>query len=339
MKLPAQAEPTTLLKGIKGWQTSSGITVLRVHYTADPERCDELWLEDQLTGYPGGFDGRKWKREMEIDFSSYEGMPVYSLFDPTTAVATTTFDPSVPLWRGWDFGYRHPAVLWVQMFDNCLVIHREYYPTLNPVECPGMTADTLGKNVQALTEKWFPNADLHNIYDFGDPSGKRYTDTSEESVLDQLSHMGIHVEWERVGIVNRINFLRRFIEVPGRFRISPHCPLTIEAVSGAYHYPEDDSGGTFLEKPDKGAKSQSEPYVHLMDALEYIASVNMPTEYSDMPPLKKRRDYGDKLYNHAYEAVVADLKERRDVFGSPLPEELSGELRYYNENLEPIWSD
>lgn len=338
MKLPDTNTPVDLLKGIRGWVTDTGITVIRVHYTADPERCDQLWLDDQLTGYPGGEEGRKWKREMEIDFSSYEGMPVYAMFDPAKSVQNTVFNSSIPLWRGWDFGYRHPAVLWAQMYDETFVVHREYYPTLNPIEVPGMTAEKLGENVLELTNRWFPDVDIRSIYDYGDPSGKRYTDTSEESVLDQLSHMGIHVEWERVGIVNRINFLRRFIEVPNKFRISPACPLTIEALSGAYHFPENERGGQWLEKPEKGAKAQQEPYVHLMDALEYIAAVNMPTAYTDIPAMRPVQKEG-KRYSSAYEVVLEDFKKRRELSSRLGPAQLMEDIRYYNENLEPIWSD
>jgi hypothetical protein len=70
------------MKGISDYITADGVRVLRIHYTADPDK-DILttkgadWLAKSLVGYPGGLIGAKWRREMEIDFDAQGGQLVF----------------------------------------------------------------------------------------------------------------------------------------------------------------------------------------------------------------------------------------------------------------------
>lgn len=276
-KLPKTRIPEPIMPGIRGWRTGDGYLVLRLHYTADPEKATEEWTSEQVQGYRGGFEGRDWRREMEIDFTAYAGEPVYAHFDPDQSVKPTRYNAQVPLWRGWDFGYRHPAVVWVQLWpDGTLVYLHELYPTLDREQLAGLSTHHLAKLVIEQTERLFPEAvQTGEIYDFCDPSGNQKKDNSDFSAIEILNQFGIDPEWAVVGRKNRINYLRDYVERPEKFRINPHCTLGIKALSSAYRYPEENAGQADRDIPDLGKKVQEEPYVHLMDALEYIAACNL----------------------------------------------------------------
>lgn len=296
-KLPESSFPTPVGKGLKVWYTDEGWTVVRLHYTADPERADKEWLLEQVKGYGGGFTGRDWLREMEVDFQSYAGEPVYPGWHGGDAISEdrSVYDPGLPLWRGWDFGYRHPACVWAQLHrptQNAprgrLVVLAEYYPTLDPVAVPGMTTDKLARHVIRITQELFPDAMSDRgsgVRDFCDPSGVQHQANSEYSAIEVLTHFGIHPEWAKVGKKNRINYLRQWIEADDiePFAVHPRCAQTIKAIAGGYRYPEEQTGPADREIPDLGKQAQDQPFVHLMDALEYIAACNLQVDWVPRP--------------------------------------------------------
>lgn len=288
-RLPRTPIPQPLMKGMRGWRTTEGWMVLRLHYTADPERATEEWVRDRLLGYRGGKEGRDWRREMEIDFSAYAGEPVYSQFNPAVSVRATQYNPHLPLWRGWDFGYRHPAVVWAQLWpatpeapNGVLVYLHELYPTLDSEAVPGVKTDDLVRMVLAETRERFPETPA-GVYDFCDPAGNQTKETSDFSSIEILQQHGIDPEWSVVGRKNRINYLRNYVEEGEAFRINPHCVLGIKALSAAYRYPVEREGTSDRDMPDLGKKVQEEPYVHVMDALEYIAACNLQIEWAPRP--------------------------------------------------------
>lgn len=284
-KLPRTRVPEPIIRGVKGWLTSEGWQVIRIHYTCDPERATEDWKQEQVQGYRGGLEGRGWQREMEIDFGSYAGDPVYSQFDSERSVARVKYNPHLPLWRAWDFGYRNPAVTFYQLWpDDTLVMLREIFPTLDKEKLPGIKTDDLAKLVIYLTDKWFPEAqdiaETAGVYDFCDPAGKQKKETSDFSSVEILQRNGIEPEFNMVGRKSRVEMARYYVEgqhdddTP-RFLISPDCPLAIEAFSSAYRYPEETTGGSDREMPDTSRKIQEEPYIHIMDSFEYMVACNL----------------------------------------------------------------
>lgn len=294
-KLPNTRIPEPILKGMRGWRTSEGYLVLRCHYTCDPDRADEEWVKETSQGYPGGTDGPMWNREMEIDFGSYAGLPVYPKFDKTNSVRVVRYNPSLPLWRGWDFGYRNPAVVFLQLWpDDTLVLLHEMFPTLDKEKMPGISTSDLSKRVLEETDRYFklstdPEMSA-GVYDFCDPSGLQTKETSDYSSIEILQQHGIYPDYNVVGRKSRIEFARRYVETKHidasgiigspRFLINPHCVLSIEAFAAAYRYPEEGQGRADREMPDSESKKvQSEPYIHIMDAFEYVVACNLEISY------------------------------------------------------------
>ena len=287
--LPRTRLPEPLMEGIRGWKTKDGYLVLRIHYTCDPERATEDWIEQTKKGYRGGTEGSDWQREMEIDFGSYAGQPVYPSFNSTKSVIPVKYNPHIPLWRGWDFGYRNPAVTFYQLWeDDTLVYLHEMFPTLDKEERPGISTADLAQLVVAETDRLFPGAqspeDSAGVFDFCDPSGNNKKETSDFSSVEILQQAGITPDFSVVGRKNRIAYARPYVEGTHsdgkpKFLINPHCALGIEAFAAAYRYPDDSSGGADREMPDLGKKIQSEAFIHIMDSFEYVVACNLEITY------------------------------------------------------------
>ena len=325
--LPDAATPTEVINGVRTYTTDDGWRVVRLHYSADPDRATDGWLSAQVVGYEGGFEGRKWKREYEIDFTSWAGEPVYKHFDPDASVGPTAYDPSLPLWRGWDPGYRHPAVVWVQYDPKMpqLRLLHELYPTAER-GVDGLSHPDLIEMVLAETAELFPQAGSKNaepIEDFIDPAGLAHKETSEFSAIEQMAQRGLWPEQRQVGRKVRVSYLRDYIERGERFKINPHCVLTIEALTGGYRYPEEDKGGgRDPDQPDTSKKIQAEPYVHLMDALEYIAANRLDVGFPDTPDeFERGRRSSSRMREEAKRYLGArDYHDRT----TPWPEHMHG---------------
>lgn len=284
-KMPSTRVPEPIMKGVRGWRTEDGYLVLRLHYSCDPERASEAWIEETSQGYRGGVDGSDWQREMEIDFGSYAGSPVYPQFDKVNSVGILRYNPHLPLWRGWDFGYRHPAVVFLQLWpDDTLVYLHEIFPTLDSEKVPGISTADLCKVVQHESDRLFPgsgDSDISaGVYDFCDPAGNQKKETSDLSSIEILQQHGIFPEWNVVGRKSRVNYARVYVEGKHengdpKFKINPHCNLGHEAFSAAYRYPQEGEGKEDREMPDVSRQIQEEPFIHIMDAFEYVVACNL----------------------------------------------------------------
>jgi hypothetical protein len=90
-------------------------TVARLDYFADPER-DAEWLEKERLR---SRDKRAFRREYLRDWSSAAGTPFYPEWSDhggheTHVRAATGLLKNQPIIRGWDFGQRYPACVWMQ---------------------------------------------------------------------------------------------------------------------------------------------------------------------------------------------------------------------------------
>lgn len=330
-KLPRTRVPEPIMKGIRGWRTGEGYLVIRTHYTCDPERASEDWLEDTSTGYRGGTSGRDWMREMEIDFGSYSGLPVYTQFDKDASVREVRYNPHLPLWRGWDFGYRNPAVVFLQLWpDETLVFLHEIFPTRDKESLPGISTADLVKTVLGETERLFPGSQdqekTAGVFDFVDPAGNQKKETSDFSSIEIMQQHGIDPHHNVVGRKNRILFSRPYVEgkhedgTP-RFLINPHCALGIEAFAAAYRYPEEEKGSTDREMPDLSRKVQEEPYIHIIDAYEYVVACNLEITFQSKIGFSTEKDSDNAVTDLASAYLGASSEPPSRVASIPLDDD------------------
>lgn len=127
------ASPNTKVKyraDIEGFNirwTQRGFCVLEVDYNADPQKRTKAWFKSERRKYTE----RDWKREMLRDWTTAEGDAFFPEF-ATRPDAYTMKCPCIldgPVVRGWDFGYRAPACVWMQVSPKGRVmILREILP-------------------------------------------------------------------------------------------------------------------------------------------------------------------------------------------------------------------
>lgn len=100
------------IQGLDIWQNrDNGFVVFRLHYTADPEKRTKEWQDSTFGGMPE--DQRQ--REFEINFKIRAGLSPFPNFMQAIHIAEVRYNPAWPLYRSWDFGYRYPACLWIQV--------------------------------------------------------------------------------------------------------------------------------------------------------------------------------------------------------------------------------
>lgn len=186
--------------------------------------------------------------------STFPGQPVYRQFRKTLHVTDgLEYEPSGTLFRFWDFGYRHPCVIWVQVdWEGRMFILRELMGT-------DIEVTAFARLVKSQTGRHFPGAD--RITDIGDIAVKQRKDTG--SALGVLWKEGIQLQFQHQGIDRGMRLLRKQFELllDGKPAIQIErktCPILIAALSGGYHFKEN---GT---EPFKDGY-----YDHLPDALRY----------------------------------------------------------------------
>lgn len=132
-----RTEPKDEIRGIQTWWLDRGGKVVRIHYTADPDKDPERngleWYTSLREQYP---DEATWRQEMEIDFSAYSGQLVYPQYTDSypQVIEPIQIPVDAPRWRVIDYGRRNPTCcLWFAEIDNEYYVYREFYQAELPV--------------------------------------------------------------------------------------------------------------------------------------------------------------------------------------------------------------
>jgi len=114
------------MKGIEHYMAASGFHVIRLHYTADPQKDPDTqdgakWFETAPIGYRGGIASSAWRREMEIDWDATGGELVFPQLDPyKSKIVVNPFE--IPetwnLYGSFDYGHRNPSSFHVYAIDH-----------------------------------------------------------------------------------------------------------------------------------------------------------------------------------------------------------------------------
>jgi hypothetical protein len=229
------------------------------------EHLPEGYIESQIEQNK---DNPAWidvfiKGEIGIEV---EGRAVYGdSFDPVKHVAEIAEDPSLRIMRGWDFGYRAPAVLWCQWTrSGRLLVLRELCPK-------NVSTDGLVDLALALQANEFPRRAPEFYVDYADAAGEAVQSTSSMRDLEILEErLGTAVYTRKASIESGLNVVRSLMTktvkergglVP-RFAVDISCTTTTSALKGSYSYPEDKLNAP----PQKGGH-----YAATSDCLRYIA--------------------------------------------------------------------
>lgn len=112
------------MDGILIKNNKQGHRVIRLHYTADPDKnpgkAGKNWFDRESRKYLGGTMDLKWRREMEIDFSAGSGELVFPTFldlEKKLVVEPFVVPSTWAFYAGMDWGTRNPTAFHVFAID------------------------------------------------------------------------------------------------------------------------------------------------------------------------------------------------------------------------------
>lgn len=165
-------------------QNATGITVLRVPYTADPEKAAPEWAAKQKRGYPTN----AWAKEMEMDARAGSGVAVFQgEYVPAKHERPLQRDPTRVLRTTFDFGSAFPARVWFQRTAHAglriLASHVGHNVQLRP-----FLAETIGLELDMFGDLVSPQLC------YCDPAGNQPKDDGLKSV-EILREHGFAPKW------------------------------------------------------------------------------------------------------------------------------------------------
>jgi hypothetical protein len=220
------------------------------------------YIQAQLVAHKDHVAWIKMQIDGEFGFD-IEGRSVFECYRPEMHDAEILEDPSLPILRGWDFGYNRPAVTWSQYTrEGRFLVLKEFCPV-------GMGLQHVCENVQALQKSWFPTRLEHNYRDYGDATGDKANDTGIESLEFVENFFTTAVETRKARINVGLEILRNLMsrltrKGEPRFAVDYSCERLRDALGGAYYYRTDKTD----ESPIKG-----EGYDDVVDSVRYVSQL------------------------------------------------------------------
>jgi len=207
-----------------------------------------------------------------------EGDPVYPGFDFFRHVA----DPPLrrmALYRVWDFGFHCPACSWSQIF-RCnkggihMIVHQEILGSEIETEA---FYDT---KILPMTNSLFPPTEYSHglIVDGGDTAGAQVNEKGPGPIirLSQPPPVGRNLTFRHQKFPDvdpGCDLIRRLLRTKCKcgyhlLIIHRRCQVTIEAMSGGYHFPKEKPGREKGRKPVKDGY-----YDNIMDTIRYCGEL------------------------------------------------------------------
>lgn len=238
--------PVPKLRGIKEWRNKgNGFYVYQVHYTAAAEKSTPEWYARNRPLLPEN----EWKREMEIDWSSFIGQPVFKNdWDEKRMVKAIVPDPKHLMLRSWDFGYHHPSVCWGQIIDGWQL--RIYASEMGE----DIDFRVFARKILHLSSLLFPGRKFFDCCDRAGNFKKPIEGTEEVTIL--CEEFSIIPRFRYVFVDDSIKALRKVMNQnhkgePGLIvNDDPSNQILIQAFRGGYHYPEKKEGKAEKEVPE-----------------------------------------------------------------------------------------
>jgi hypothetical protein len=266
------------VKALEVRENELGMTAVRLHYTADPEKNinhpdPEIaeraakWLEYTRRLYP---DPVQWSQEMEISWWIAAGLRVYPEFSETLHCDPVEHRARKVIYRAWDFGWITPACVIGQIDPrDRLVILRE-------IIGKEQTTKSFAEDVIAKCAEWYPNHSA-GFQDFCDPAGQQHKPTASERSETQdteiLKTLQIFPSWEHGwsrkdgrSLIHQLLTVRTD-DTPSMYVHPTRCPVLLQGFLGKFVYPATKDGRA-KEEPDEA----NHPWADAQACLRYLAT-------------------------------------------------------------------
>jgi hypothetical protein len=306
---PAGAKIHKPMQGIRIWQNPENeFLIVEIHYTADPEKRHARFKEVIQKTLPR----RQYLQEYELNWDTFEGMPVYADFGERHLVSKQP-EPELglPLLCGWDFG-RTPACIVAQLQEDQLVIIREFVSKNKSI---AIFAPEVMAQLKVLYPNWRDaNKDFRHYID---PAGFNKSELDEVTCAQQMDiKAGIKEIFPGAPLSNAFEpryqavtdrLIRHTKNGPGIIMHEYSAPTIVKGFRGGYMYAE-----SALEIEPSKLRPVKNLYSHPHDALQYLCwgaseltserSVDIPVpQYAfQLDPNDRQLDQTSGVYDHDY---------------------------------------
>lgn len=228
--------------------------------------------EDYLAEMEVSYSGRWYEQEVLGKWIGMVSGGVFPEWDPAKFTRVMEFDPSLPLYAGWDFGIGDPGVcLWFQLEWNAVETspgNSVYLPTiyvLDMMESKDLTSKDWAELYHNYMEDFMPPGTL--CRNFGDPAGMQRRVGMNTSVIQDLRTAGVPIEpATRRSPDYAIRILSNMM-ADGRVFVDSEKAMRVSNALSSYKWNLDSNGVRIGTTPVHDWTS------HIVDALRYGVSM------------------------------------------------------------------
>jgi hypothetical protein len=255
----------------------------RFHPKSDKRMPGSLWFNapthdndrnlpvDFIIDLETNWEGLFYEQEVLGRFVGAVSGAVFPQFNPELHIRPVSYDPTLPLYAGWDFGIGDAGVCvfaqvaWVPkvLTDG----QTEFVPQFRILGSIEMTDATIAEWANAYykyVEEHFDGRTPNAM--FGDPAGGQRQSVSGTSALTALGTHGVYVKPVRKHSPDEsIIILQNLIEGDNRFVISTQAHENVARAVQTHRWKVDDEGRRLAPYPIHDWTS------HTCDALRYLA--------------------------------------------------------------------
>lgn len=189
---------------------------------------------------------------------AYGGVPVFPQFSHQQHVAPLRFRSDLPLIRGFDFGFLHPAVVYGNLY-KCKHGTNHFFTLSETADCFSATVYTLyDQYVKPHTEALYHAAPM--IFNAGDRAGYRASSSNKDRRGDMkilIEEYHLPFKWRHLELHSSLQYVRALLQPRHACKcglplvlISDKCPVLIGALEGGYRFPKSRlTGRVASEKP------------------------------------------------------------------------------------------
>lgn len=243
-----------MIPGLTSRLTTSGLAILRLHYSADPHKRPDTaagaeWLAQASAAYPGGLNSPRWRKEMEIEWTAMGGMKLFPEWEQWVAMGKIVIEPYDPigykLYGSYDHGWRNPACYLVHGVsgDGNIVTFWEFYA--DHVGVPQISEIIKGNPVTTPDGRHFEGNPFagQETMKVADPSmwaeDQPMADSTNKSVAELFRRYGVYfIQGERGGDTMVAEWLHgHFWKDPASplYRITTRCPKLVWEIGQQRH--------------------------------------------------------------------------------------------------------
>lgn len=297
-----------MIPGLSTRVTSSGVPVMRLHYSADPLKRPgteqgDAWLKQASAGYVGSVKSPRWRKEYEIDYGALGGTRLFPEWEQWVAAGRIVLPPFEPVgyrfYGSFDHGWRNPSSYHVHGInsDGCVVTAFEFYGSHVPysyiakiIKGESVSVPVLGCCEKHDKPRWFQGNPFagKETWKRADPSmwakDQPQNDRTNKSMADLYAKEGVYFQQAEKGTDTTVAewLLSHYWRDPQKplYRIFDTCVMLIWELGQQRHKDLSAQVALNREQPEELVDKDN----HAWDDLKYFLQAFPPTPQKNKAP-------------------------------------------------------